>query len=77
MERPYRVRRSCLAVPASSGRFIEKVRGRAARGAVLLGDEIIDEASHKLARAIVARAAPRACRPERWPGGGIGRPVAE
>ena len=27
MERPYRVRRSCLAVPASSERFIEKARG--------------------------------------------------
>jgi citrate lyase beta subunit len=27
MERAYRVRRSCLAVPASSERFIEKARG--------------------------------------------------
>ncbi len=27
MERPYRVRRSCLAVPASSERFISKARG--------------------------------------------------
>src|SRR5271163_3975983 len=27
MERPYRARRSCLAVPASSERFIEKARG--------------------------------------------------
>jgi len=27
MERPYRVRRSCLAVSASSERFIEKSHG--------------------------------------------------
>jgi hypothetical protein len=41
-------------VPASSVRFVEKVRGLEARGAVMLGDEMIDEASHKMARAIVA-----------------------
>jgi citrate lyase subunit beta/citryl-CoA lyase len=29
--------------------------GVEARGAVMLGDEMIDEASHKMARAIVAR----------------------
>jgi hypothetical protein len=58
MERPYRpfkVRRSCRAVPASSDPFIEKVRGFEARGAVMLGDEMIDEASHKMAQAIVAK----------------------
>jgi hypothetical protein len=43
MERAYRVRRSCLAVPASSERFIEKARG------------LIDEASRKLAEVVVAR----------------------
>jgi hypothetical protein len=35
--RPFKVRRSCRAVPASSDRFIEKVRGLEARGAVMLG----------------------------------------
>nr|MDQ2815561.1 aldolase/citrate lyase family protein [Actinomycetota bacterium] len=30
VDRPYRARRSCLAVPASSERFIAKARGLAA-----------------------------------------------
>ena len=58
MERPYRVRRSRLAVSASSERIIEAYAHATsveARGAVMLGDETIDEASHKMARAIVAR----------------------
>jgi citrate lyase beta subunit len=42
-------------VPASSDRFIEKVRGLEARGAVMLGHEMIDEASHKMAQAIAAK----------------------
>jgi citrate lyase subunit beta/citryl-CoA lyase len=41
-----------------ASRIIEAYRratGVEARGAVMLGDEMIDEASHKMARAIVAK----------------------
>jgi len=43
---PFRPRRSCLAVPGSSPRFLEKAR---------LGEEMIDEASRKLAMVTVAK----------------------
>jgi len=43
---------------ARASRIVETyahATGVQARGAVMLGDEMIDEASHKMARAIVAR----------------------
>jgi hypothetical protein len=43
---------------ARASRIVEAYRhvtGVQARGAVMFGDEMIDEASHKMARAIVAR----------------------
>src|ERR1700722_13349663 len=49
MERPYRARRSCLAVPASSERFIEKARG-------LPADEVFFDLEDAVAPAAKAQA---------------------
>src|SRR6202020_1322365 len=49
MERPYQARRSCLAVPASSERFIEKARG-------LPADEVFFDLEDAVAPAAKAQA---------------------
>src|SRR3984885_9551619 len=49
MDRPYRARRSCLAVPASSERFIEKARG-------LPADEVFFDLEDAVAPAAKAQA---------------------
>ena len=51
MERPYRVRRSCLAVPASSERFIEKARGLPADEVFLDLEDAVAPAAKAQARA--------------------------
>jgi citrate lyase subunit beta / citryl-CoA lyase len=56
MERPYRARRSCLAVPASSERFIEKARGLAADEVFLDLEDAVAPAAKAQARANAAAA---------------------
>jgi citrate lyase subunit beta / citryl-CoA lyase len=56
MERPYRVRRSCLAVPASSERFIEKARGLPADEVFLDLEDAVAPAAKAQARANAAAA---------------------
>jgi citrate lyase subunit beta / citryl-CoA lyase len=51
MERAYRVRRSCLAVPASSERFIEKARGLAADEVFLDLEDAVAPSAKAQARA--------------------------
>ena len=51
MERAYRVRRSCLAVPASSERFIEKARGLPADEVFLDLEDAVAPAAKAQARA--------------------------
>ena len=57
MERPYRARRSCLAVPASSERFIEKARGLPADEVFLDLEDAVAPAAKEQARANAAAAA--------------------
>ena len=56
MERAYRVRRSCLAVPASSERFIEKARGLPADEVFLDLEDAVAPAAKAQARANAAAA---------------------
>src|SRR3984885_334649 len=56
MERPYRARRSCLAVPASSERFIEKARGLPADEVFLDLEDAVAPAAKAQARANAAAA---------------------
>ena len=56
MERPYRVRRSCLAVPASSERFIEKAHGLPADEVFLDLEDAVAPAAKAQARANAAAA---------------------
>ncbi|MGH3198601.1 MAG: HpcH/HpaI aldolase/citrate lyase family protein [Streptosporangiaceae bacterium] len=51
MERPYRVRRSCLAVPASRERFVEKARGLPADEVFLDLEDAVAPAAKLEARA--------------------------
>ena len=51
MERPYRARRSCLAVPASSERFISKARGLPADEVFLDLEDAVAPAAKEQARA--------------------------
>ncbi len=57
MERPYRARRSCLAVPASSERFIEKARGLPADEVFLDLEDAVAPGAKAQARANAAAAA--------------------
>jgi citrate lyase subunit beta / citryl-CoA lyase len=57
MERAYRVRRSCLAVPASSERFIEKARGLPADEVFLDLEDSVAPSAKAQARANAAAAA--------------------
>src|SRR5580692_785940 len=56
MERAYRVRRSCLAVPASSERFIEKARGLPADEVFLDLEDAVAPGAKAQARANAAAA---------------------
>ena len=56
MERPYRVRRSCLAVPASSERFITKARGLGVDELFLDLEDAVAPAAKTQARANAAAA---------------------
>jgi citrate lyase subunit beta / citryl-CoA lyase len=56
MERPYRARRSCLAVPASSERFIAKARGLPADQVFLDLEDAVAPAAKAQARANAAAA---------------------
>ena len=56
MERAYRARRSCLAVPASSERFIEKARGLPADEVFLDLEDAVAPAAKAQARANAAAA---------------------
>src|ERR1035437_9808769 len=56
VERPYRVRRSCLAVPASSERFITKARGLPADEVFLDLEDAVVPAAKPQARANAAAA---------------------
>jgi citrate lyase subunit beta / citryl-CoA lyase len=56
MERAFRVRRSCLAVPASSERFIEKARGLPADEVFLDLEDAVAPAAKARARANAAAA---------------------
>src|ERR1039458_6662127 len=56
VERPYRVRRSCLAVPASSERFITKARGLPADEVFLDLEDAVAPAAKPQARANAAAA---------------------
>ena len=56
MERPYRARRSCLAVPASSERFIAKARGLPADELFLDLEDAVAPAAKAQARAHAAAA---------------------
>ena len=56
MERPYRARRSCLAVPASSQRFLEKARGLPADEVFLDLEDAVAPAAKAQARANAAAA---------------------
>jgi citrate lyase subunit beta / citryl-CoA lyase len=56
MERPYRARRSCLAVPASSERFIAKARGLAADELFLDLEDAVAPSAKAAARANAAAA---------------------
>ena len=56
MERPYRARRSCLAVPASSERFIAKARGLPADQLFLDLEDAVAPAAKSQARANAAAA---------------------
>src|SRR2546429_2221481 len=56
MERPYRVRRSCLAVPASSDRFIEKAHGLPADEVFLDLEDAVAPVAKAQARANAAAA---------------------
>jgi citrate lyase subunit beta / citryl-CoA lyase len=56
MERAYRARRSCLAVPASSERFIEKARGLPADEVFLDLEDAVAPAAKPKARANAAAA---------------------
>src|SRR5256884_5206727 len=56
MERPYRVRRSCLAVPASSDRFIEKAHGLPAGEVFLDLEDAVAAVAKAQARANAAAA---------------------
>src|SRR2546430_16735147 len=56
MDRPYRVRRSCLAVPASSDRFIEKARGLPADEVFLDLEDAVAPVAKAQARANAAAA---------------------
>ena len=56
MERPYRARRSCLAVPASSERFIAKARGLPADELFLDLEDAVAPAAKEQARANAAAA---------------------
>src|ERR1035438_6730880 len=51
VQRPYRVRRSCLAVPASSERFITKARGLPADEVFLDLEDAVAPAAKPQARA--------------------------
>jgi citrate lyase subunit beta / citryl-CoA lyase len=56
MERPYRARRSCLGVPASSERFIAKARGLPADELFLDLEDAVAPAAKEQARANAAAA---------------------